>query len=534
MLATAIIVFREVLEAALIVSIVMAACKGLAGRNLWVGSGIAAGVLGASLVAAFAGSLAAMAAGMGQELFNATLLFAAVAMLGWHHVWMARHGRELAVQITDVSQAIRAGTQPLYALAVVTGVAVLREGSETVLFLYGIARSGGADSAVAMAMGGLLGMSAGVGAGVGLYFGLLRIPLRHLFTVTNGMILLLAAGMASQAVGFLVQADVLPPLGPMVWDTSWMLTEGSILGKVLHTLVGYVSRPAGIQVLFYVATLILIGGLKQRFGKHVPAPKTLPPARTHTAAALLVVGLGTLGGAPGAHADDFQVRSPIVDYHEFEFEHNGAVTFDQKHSDLNHNQSYTYAVGAGVTSFWLLEVEGETEASSETTLHYSATTLENTFQLTPQGKYWADLGFFVEYSQSARRNEPNAIEFGPIVQKEAPGFLNSGTLHTLNVFFEKELGHNRSDDTGFTYAWQSRLRLNSLFEPGVELYGDIDDIAKPGTLSEQQHRIGPMFAGLYNLAPYGKIYYEVGYLFGLTRATATGTVRWLFEYEIPF
>ncbi len=250
--------------------------------------------------------------------------------------------------------------------------------------------------------------------------------------------------------------------------------------------------------------------------------------------ALLAVGLGTLGRAPGAHAADFQVRSPIVDYRELEFEHNGAVTFDKEDSDLNNNQSYTYTVGVGITPFWFLEVEGETEATPETTLRYSATTLENIFQLTPQGKYWADLGFFVEYSHAAQRDEPDTIEFGPIVQKEAPGFLNSSTLHTLNVFFEKELGHNRSDDTGFTYAWQSRLRLNPLFEPGIELYGNIDDIAAPGKFSEQQHRLGPMFAGLYNLAPYGKIKYEVGYLFGLTQATATGTVRWLLEYEIPF
>jgi len=257
MLAAAVIVFREVLEASLIVSIVLAAAQGLAGRDRWVTAGVASGVVGAVLVAAFAGALAEAAQGMGQELFNATILLLAVVMLGWHNVWMSRDGKQMAKNVSAVGKDVMAGNRPLYALGVVTGVAVLREGSETVLFLYGIASSGD-DGLATMAAGALLGVAGGVAIGAGLYFGLLRIPMRHLFTVTNWMIVLLAAGMASQAAGFLVQADLLPPLGNAVWDTSWLLTEKSVLGKVLHALIGYVSRPSGIQVVFFVATLAAI------------------------------------------------------------------------------------------------------------------------------------------------------------------------------------------------------------------------------------------------------------------------------------
>jgi high-affinity iron transporter len=531
MLATAIIVFREVLEAALIVSIVMAACKSVIGRNLWVGIGVASGVLGAGLVAAFAGTLANAAAGMGQELFNATILFLAVTMLGWHTVWMSRHGRAMATQIGDVSAAVRAGARPLYALAVVTGVAVLREGSETVLFVYSIAASEG-SGAIPLLLGGFLGVCAGVGLGAGLYFGLLRIPMRRLFTVTNWMILLLAAGMAAQGAGFLVQADVLPPMGDALWDSSAVLTESSLVGKILHTLIGYVSRPSGVQVLFYLTTLIVTALLMRMFGTSPPARKAARDA-TRGVAGTAAVGLIALATAPSAHAD-FKVRSPIVDYREFEFEHNGVTTFDKKKSGLSNNQSYTNEIGYGVTPFWEVEIEGETEAPSGTNLRYSATTIENTFQLTPQGEYWADLGFFAEYSHSASRIAPNSSTFGPIVQKEAPGFWNRQSLHTLNLFVAKDLGHNRSNDTGFSGAWQSRLRLNPFFEPGFEFYTNIADIERPGKFSEQQHRIGPMFAGIYSLASYGKVKYELGYLFGLTQATENGAVRWRFEYEIAF
>jgi len=259
MLATAIIVFREVLEAALVVGIVLAASKGVRDRSLWVGGGVLAGICGAGLVAFFAETIAEAMAGIGQEILNATILFLAVAMLGWHNIWMGRHGRELAQQAADLGKAVTRGTRPLYALAVVVGMAVLREGSELVLFLYSLA-AGGAGGFLDMAGGGVLGLAAGIAVGAALYFGLLRIPMRHLFAVTSAMILLLAAGMAAQAAAFLVQADLLPALGNQIWDSSWLLRDDSIPGRLLHSLAGYVAQPAGIQVLFYLAALGLIGG----------------------------------------------------------------------------------------------------------------------------------------------------------------------------------------------------------------------------------------------------------------------------------
>jgi high-affinity iron transporter len=272
MLATAIIVFREVLEAALIVGIVMAASQGVPGRGGWVAGGVVGGALGAIVVAGFAESLAAAAAGIGQEIFNATILFAAVAMLGWHNIWMRRHAGDLAVAANRLGSAVRAGTQPLWALAFAVGLAVLREGSEVVLFLYGIAAAGD-DGAAAMALGGAFGLGAGVVAGAALYFGLVRIPLHHLFTVTSWLILLLAAGMASQAAAFLLQADLLPPLGPSLWDTAFLLSEHSLAGRVLHTLIGYTAQPAGIQLVFYLATLIVIGSLMRIVGGATPAAR---------------------------------------------------------------------------------------------------------------------------------------------------------------------------------------------------------------------------------------------------------------------
>lgn len=259
MLATLLLVFREVLEAALIISIVAAATRGVDRRGAWIGAGIAAGVAGALLVAASASGIANAMSGMGQEWFNAIVLLAAVLMIGWHVVWMARHGRELAQHMKQVGSAVSSGSRPLTALLVVVAIAVLREGSEVVLFGYGLLAGG--SSAGALALGGVLGLLAGVTVGFALYFGLLKIPMRHFFSATNGLLVLLAAGLASEAAGKLVQADALPTLVDMVWDSSWLLTDQSWLGQTLKVLVGYTAQPSGIQLAFYVATvaLLLIG-----------------------------------------------------------------------------------------------------------------------------------------------------------------------------------------------------------------------------------------------------------------------------------
>lgn len=266
MLSTAVIVFREVLEAALVVSIVLAATKGVPGRAWWVSAGLLGGVVGAAFIAAFADVVSAWASGMGQEVFNAGVMFVATIMLAWHSIWMGKHGREMAQQLSQVGRAVAAGSRPLTGLAIVVGVAVLREGSEAVLFLYGIA-AGDPGQAPQMIAGGALGVLGGVGLGAGMYAGLLQIPLQRLFSVTNALIVLLAAGMASQGMGFLVSAGWLPSWGDTVWDTSWLLKESSVVGKMLHTLVGYTARPAGIQIVAYVATLLVIVLLARRVAR---------------------------------------------------------------------------------------------------------------------------------------------------------------------------------------------------------------------------------------------------------------------------
>lgn len=257
MLASLIIVFREVFEAGLIVGIVLAATRGMAGRGWWVSGGIGAGVIGSVIVAAFAGKIADLFAGSGQEVFTATVLIIAAFMLGWHNIWMAHHGRALAKQMTMLGSAVADGEKSFLAMATVVAIAVLREGSEVVLFLYGIVASGN-EKPWMLILGGAIGIALGGLISYLLYRGLVAISLKRLFAVTSWLIALLAAGMAGQAAATLASADIIPSWGYELWDTSWLLPDKSFFGRGLHVLIGYSDRPMGVQLAAYLVVLITL------------------------------------------------------------------------------------------------------------------------------------------------------------------------------------------------------------------------------------------------------------------------------------
>jgi len=269
MIGALVIVFRETIEAGLIIGIVLAVTRTIPARTAYIAGGAAVGLLGAGVVAIFAGTLAGAFEGLGQEIFNASVLAIAVVMLGWHNAWMARHGREMSENVRRLGTEVSLGSRSLLALATVVAIAVLREGSEVVLFFYGIVLST-REGAVSLLAGGLLGLAAGAGISLLAYGGLLRVPVRHLFRVTALLIALMASGMAAQSVGFLQQADLTPGLGRIVWDTSAILPDSSWVARILQVLVGYTDRPTQLQLVAYLGTLGSILVLTKLLG---PTPR---------------------------------------------------------------------------------------------------------------------------------------------------------------------------------------------------------------------------------------------------------------------
>jgi len=514
-IGAALIVLREVVEAALIIGIVLAATQGVPRRGRFIVGGVALGLLGALLVAASAGTIAGALEGMGQEIFNAAILLAATVMLGWHNVWMKRHGAEIARDMQAVGRGVRSGDSSLAALLVVVGLAVLREGSEVVLFLYGVA-AGGAGTAPMLA-GGLLGLAGGVAIGSLLYFGLLTIPTRHLFAVTGGLLLLLAAGMAAQAAGFLVQADKLPALADPLWDTSAWLPEHGILGQVLHALMGYVDRPSGMQILFFLVAGLSIGVLMNRFER---TPARLASA---TAAAALCVPALLLSLAPGPAQAAHTVYSPVVEEGEVAIELRSHYDFDSR-DEMDGGQQYKFELEYTPTWFWRTELLGEWEKQPGESIEATEVASENIIQFAPQGKHWADFGMVVEYVHSLEDGGEDGLELGFLGEKQF-----SSTVLTVNLLAEREF--TSGAEAEMEYAARYRWRVSETFEPGIELYGELGDWGDSGSLDEHSHQVGPSLLGKVHAREHSAIKYEAAVLLGLTHDAPDATVRLQLEYE---
>lgn len=517
--ASALVVFREVLEAALIVGIILAATEGLPRRNFWIGIGIVSGVVGSILVAAFADVIAASASGMGQEFLNATVLFVAVVVLGWSIVWMRKHGRELSRRAKDVGRSVAEGGVPIHMLAVVVGLSILREGAEAVLFLFGISATEH-TSAVLMLAGGAIGVATGAGAGYLLYRGLVKIAARHLFSITSWMLAFLAAGMASQGAGVLVAAGVLPPIVPTAWDTSAILSEGNLLGRVLHALVGYDSHPALVQVLFYIATLGVIV-VMMRLADGRPAGPRAGAGATATAI-LAVLAL------PSAARAENKVYSPTVHYGEFALEARGDAAVDRGRAQ-EEIQNQTYELEYGVTNYWQTALVGEFSKDADGPLHYEATGWENIVQLFEPGEAWVDSGLYFEFEHGNAEGVPDLAEGKLLLEKQL-----GPTVETVNFIAQKEIGSQAESGGEFEYAARIKYRWKPYLEPALEAFGDIARIDRHTSPDPEEHRVGPAIVGFIPLARALALNYELGWLFGLAQGSPDHAVKWQAELEYSF
>ena len=257
MFSSAIIFFREVFEIVLIVGIVLAATRGLPGRAKWIYLGFAGGIAGAGLIALFTNEISNMAEGLGQELFNAAILFTAAFFIGWTVVWIQRHAREMKAHFTRVGEAVKSGDVPFYSLSLVIAVAVLREGAEMVLFSYGMLAAG-QTTVLELFTGAMLGLVGGLILSLLIYKGLISISPRHFLKVTGALLVLLVAGLASQGVGMLVAAGYFESMSATAWNSAWLIPNDGILGETLGVLIGYTAYPTYAHLIAFGGTLVIL------------------------------------------------------------------------------------------------------------------------------------------------------------------------------------------------------------------------------------------------------------------------------------
>jgi len=516
MLSTLIIVFREVLEAMLVVGIATAAAREVNISPRWIYGGLLAGLVTAMIVALCAEFIAAFMQGMGQELFNATILLTAALLMSWTAIWMGKHGREISMRIRQACKADEVNRSSCWVLATVVALAVAREGAEVVLFLYGVAASGGAGMA-AMLSGGGIGLVLGVLVAVVLYRSLIKLPIRYVFSVVTFLIVLLAAGMASQGVAYLVMIDELPALGQSLWNTSGLISERSALGQLLHALMGYDDRPNGMQVLAFVVVFSLTW-LAVRWQK----PARIKRAQNATASAAMVMVVASGVAILPADAEAKKVYSPIVEQGEVEFEYFLDYDIDADPAK-NSNARHQFELEFGVTDRWMTAIYGDFRKRPGKAFAYQGLKWENIYQLFEQGERLLDVALYFEYIiPQSSLNRADAFEFKLLLEKESGRLIN-----TANLIMKKELGAKAVANTTVGYSWKNNWRWKRYLEPGFEIYGALGEFGNTSPLSKQSHQIGPVLTGKFS----NGMSYEAGYLFGLTAASPQGAVKLILAYE---
>lgn len=513
-----IVTFREVLEMALIIGVMLAATKGLVGRHRWVAIGFAGGIAGSAVVAMFTETISNFAEGIGQELFNALILFTASLIIGWTAIWMRVHAREMIAQIKEKGGKIVEGDLPKITLSAIIALAVLREGSEIVLFTYGMLASGKAVSSIIA--GSLAGLGAGTLLGGIIYLGLVKVPTKHVFQVTTWLLLFLTAGMASVGAKYLVAAGYFSSASYVLWDTSWILSETSIMGQILHALLGYSAQPMAIQAIFYILTLGFFVVIMYFFqNKNSTGSLKAAIASVITFSAILAFS------ASNAEASK-KVYSPYVDLGEIEFEIRSGYKVDAD-EEVSDTEKHKFAVGYGVTDRWFTEIYAIVEKDGAKGSEYDLSDVEweNRFQLTEQGQYFVDVGLYAAYEVGLHGGSHNKVETQLLLAKDMGNVTNYA-----NIELNRQVGENSNDKTNLELKWSSRYRLNKMFTPGFEVYSELGAFGDATGFEEQEHQIGP---ALYGKLPHG-IAYEAGYLFGASQAAPDGEAKVILEYEIHF
>ena len=257
MFGTGLIVFRETLEAALFVGIVAASTRGVIHRTRWLTFGVAAGAFSSVLMASAIGQISSWVDGAGQDIVTICILSIALCMLAWHCIWISPNSHQMVKDAKLIGASTSKGYQSLWALAIVVALSVLREGAETVLFVSGLI-TGSSESLVAIISSVATGLILGTLAGWLIYEGLGQVKPQRLFAVTNILILMLAGSLASQLAKTATQADWISLFGEKAWDISTLLPNESVIGMVLHGVIGFDASPTQLQVLFYLGATSLI------------------------------------------------------------------------------------------------------------------------------------------------------------------------------------------------------------------------------------------------------------------------------------
>ena len=260
MIKLAIVVFRECMEIAFLLGVILAVTNPVKNSRKYIILGSVGGITLASLFAFFAKTISESFNGLGDEVFDSSVILFTAMLISWTVVWMQGYTKKIRRDLSELSNRISAGIASQLMLVFVVAAAIFREGMEIILFIYSITSAGnieGKDYITGIGLGALSGLL----IGMLLYQGLMKYAGKYVFKISSILLTMIAAGLASEAAGIMTSSGIIESLSNQLWDSSWLVQNDSITGKILNITIGYDSRPNGMQIIFYFATIILTFGM---------------------------------------------------------------------------------------------------------------------------------------------------------------------------------------------------------------------------------------------------------------------------------
>lgn len=257
MLKIALVIFREMLEISLILGIVFASTSSIKNSRVYIIAGMMGGFIGAAILAFFITTISSSMSGYGEEIIDVAIIMVTVIVVGTTAIWVKNSGYEINNKLKKLVNVEDDSQKPKVMLLLVVATTIFRESTEIVLYLHALASAYNV-STTDYIMGFILGTFAGVGAAIGVNYSMSKIGVKYLFKVSFILLALVAASLASEAAGILTSVGIVSFLSDTIWDSEDFISDFSLIGKILKILVGYNSKPNGLQIIFYLGTLLFV------------------------------------------------------------------------------------------------------------------------------------------------------------------------------------------------------------------------------------------------------------------------------------
>ena len=253
----AVTVFRELLEIILFIGLLIGGTRNIIDSRKYICLGVIIGIIGSIIMSLLLNQILKSFSGLGDEYMQILASIFTVLFIYWTIVVISQYNHGLSSKVKSISKKVEVGETGKISLTLTIALIIFREGAEIIIFLYSVIQAQ-LIPIHSYISGITLGFTAALLLGFIFYRGLVKISLKYVFKITAILLAFMAASLASRAAGIATSVGMIEFLNENLWDSSWLLSNDSVIGKLAYGIFGYIDNPNGLQMICYFAVLSVI------------------------------------------------------------------------------------------------------------------------------------------------------------------------------------------------------------------------------------------------------------------------------------